>query len=368
MVEIGPQRELWVIGLMSGTSMDGIDGALIQTDGDTIYAFGANVFHSYDDEFRSRLSNIIGRVPDQAGSTVDVVNELTSRHTKVVKELLKKSQLKSSDIDLIGFHGHTVLHSPQTKTTCQVGDAKLLAKETGIPVVADFRLSYVAAGGEGAPLSPAYHVALSRGLERPLVILNIGGVANLTWISPDGGAIAFDTGPGNALIDKWVQSQKRGNYDKDGKLAKYGGVKSAILQSWMENPYFARSVPKSLDRDDFAPVVKDLFGVDIADGAATLTAFTAASVCSASAFLPASPVRWLVTGGGRRNPVLMAELQMRINTPVEPVEAVGWDGDALEAQAFAFLAARSAFAMPLTYPQTTGVLRPMSGGKFHSVE
>lgn len=358
----GEQRRLRVIGLMSGTSMDGIDAAMLETDGDTIFAFGPALSISYPAAFRQSLQGLMGRPPDTTPATAAVVRDLTLRHVEAVNAVIDKAGIGGNEVDLVGFHGQTVFHAPKDGITCQIGDGRLLAAETGVTVVGDFRSADVAAGGEGAPLVPVYHVALSRTLERPVALLNIGGVANVTWISPDGGALAFDTGPGNALIDDWVERHTNQALDTDGGLARAGRADDGRIARWLGDPFFARMAPKSLDRDQFGKVLAELGDMSPADGAATLTAFSAAAVARGAALLPAPPLKWLVTGGGRHNPVMMAALRQRLGAPVEPIETAGWDGDTLEAQAFAFLAARSAFGLPLTYPQTTGVVRPTTGG------
>lgn len=365
--EFGKQQRLRVIGLMSGTSMDGIDAAMLETDGDSIFAFGPTLSLGYDASFRQRLRTLLGRVPDASEETAAVVRELTLRHANAVGTLVARAGMKVGDIDLVGFHGQTVHHAPDQGITCQIGDGGLLAAETGIAVVCDFRSADVAAGGEGAPLVPVYHASLCRELERPIAILNIGGVANVTWISPQGGVLAFDTGPGGALIDDWAARHTNQALDVDGALARSGRSDEERINTWLGGAYFTRQAPKSLDRDTFGGILADLDDMSPADGAATLTAFSAAAVAIGVHLLPARPLRWLVTGGGRHNPVLMAELRRRLGAPVEPVETVGWDGDALEAQAFAFLAARAAFGLPLTYPQTTGAARPMTGGMLYRV-
>jgi len=356
-------RRLTAIGLMSGTSMDGIDAALIETDGDEIFAFGPTASAPYDAIFRQRLKSLAGRRPDDAPETEAAVRDLTERHAEVVLSLVRDAGLAPADIDLLGFHGQTVFHDPGAGETFQIGDGALLAELTGIDTVADFRSADMAAGGEGAPLAPVYHVALSRPLERPLVVLNLGGVANVTWISPDGGALAFDTGPANALIDDWMQQRCGQSRDEGGRLARSGNVDEEALGWLMDNDYFDAPAPKSLDRDAFATALETLNDLSDADGAATLTAFTARSVARARAHFPAPPLRWLATGGGRHNPSLMAALRRALDADVEPVETVGWDGDALEAQAFAFMAARSVAGLPISYPQTTGVSKPTTGGR-----
>jgi len=351
------------IGLMSGTSLDGIDAAIIETDGDGVSAFGAKISIPYPDEFRETLRQLLGHTPSALSNIQSVVYELTRRHGDVVAMLLDKAGLHPAQIDVIGFHGQTLFHDPDNAITCQIGDGALLAKMTGISVINDFRSNDVANGGEGAPLAPAYHVALARTLERPVAFLNIGGVANLTWVSPDGGAVAFDTGPGNALLDDWTRQRTGGLMDTGGALARAGQVNDRRLKILLDHPYFARPYPKSLDRDAFN--VTPLEGLSTEDGAATLCAFTSAAVAEAANILPAKPLKWLVCGGGRHNPSTMASLRHFLNTPVEPVEAEGWDGDALEAQAFAYLAVRSLKGLALSYPQTTGVKTPLGGGVCH---
>ena len=355
--------KMLAIGLMSGTSMDGVDAALIETDGDEITALGKSVEVPYSDGFRDQLRELMGVEAQDDERTGAAAKELTLKHAQAVSMLLEKSNLVASDIGVVGFHGQTVFHDPDRSLTCQIGDGALLARKTNIQVVDDFRSADVAAGGEGAPLAPVYHVALSRTLERPVAILNIGGVANVTWVSPDGGAIAFDTGPGNALIDDWVRIKTNHSMDIDGQLARRGTVDHSALEVLLDQPYFERSYPKSLDRDTFSSSAVQQLSPE--DGAATLSAFTAQAVAKASAQLPAPPLQWLVCGGGRHNRVLMSNLRSILDAPVDPVEAVGWRGDALEAQAFAFLAVRSLRGLPISYPQTTGVPKPMTGGVLH---
>jgi len=357
---------------MSGTSLDGIDAALIHSDGVRAVVTGGFLSLPYDPDLRRRLRSVAGG----GGPVAEVERELTLRHAEAVRRLLQEAGVAPSEVRIIGFHGHTILHRPQEGRTWQIGDGALLAAQTGIDVVADLRSNDVALGGEGAPLVPLYQAALAAGLERPLAVVNIGGVANVTWIGPgkdasreaggDGGegeVLAFDTGPGNALINDWVERQGGEPLDRDGVLALAGRVDAAILAELLDNPYFDRRPPKSLDRDDFsaAPVA----GLSLEDGAATLTAFTAATIAKAAEHFPAPVRRWLITGGGRHNPTLMAALAARVEAAVEPVEAVGWQGDALEAQAFAYLALRSLAGAPLTLPTTTGISRPASGGQLH---
>ena len=343
--------------------MDGIDAALIETNGDEITDFGGSVEIPYDDTFRDQLRGLMGRKAEDDAETLAVAMELTRLHGVAVNVLVAQSGLKQTDIGVVGFHGQTVFHDPAAGVTCQIGDGAELARMTGIRVVNNFRSADVAAGGEGAPLAPIYHVALSRPLERPVAILNIGGVANVTWVSPDGGAVAFDTGPGNALIDDWVRLKTNQMMDVDGQLARRGHVDQAVLDELLKHSYFDRPYPKSLDRDAFSFAALAYSSPE--DGAATLAEFTAQAVLKAAQQLPASPLQWLVCGGGRHNRVLMGNLRNALGVPVEPVEAVGWQGDALEAQAFAFLAVRSLYGLPISFPQTTGVTKPTAGGVCH---
>jgi len=348
-----------VIGLMSGTSLDGVDAAFIETDGVGRVVTGPSLTVPYPAEFREALRAILGAT--EPSDAVDAVERrLTELHADVVRELRRRHDL--GHIDLIGFHGHTILHRPAAGWTWQIGEGALLARLTGVPVVSDFRSADVAAGGEGAPLVPVYHRALVASLPKPLAILNIGGVANVTWIGPgEADLIAFDTGPGNAPIDDWMRDKAGAAFDAGGETAHRGKVDRAFVTRFLDHAFFERPPPKSLDRDDFRQFRPD--HLDAADGAATLAACTVAAVLAASRHLPAAPVRWLVTGGGRHNRALMDGLAAGFNVPVEPVDLMGWDGDALEAQAFGYLAVRSVEDLPLSFPGTTRVPRPQTGGR-----
>jgi anhydro-N-acetylmuramic acid kinase len=349
------------VGLMSGTSLDGIDAALLETDGQGAVRPLAFVTIPYDSVFRAALRGLLGGEAE-AEEVAGVERELTDRHAAAVDRLLAEAGVAPGDVALIGFHGQTILHAPHQRLTWQIGDGQRLATATGIATVFDFRSDDVAAGGQGAPLAPLYHVARAAGLPRPLAVLNLGGVGNVTWIGPEGSdPVAFDTGPGNALLDDWCAARAGVPCDLDGRLAFSGTVDEALLAGLLDHPYFAAPPPKSLDRDAFEGAA--IGGLGPADGAATLTEFTAASVAAGLRHLPALPVRWLVTGGGRRNPAMVMALRARLGAPVDPVEAVGWDGDALEAEAFAYLAVRSAAGLPLSLPTTTGVPVPQTGGR-----
>jgi anhydro-N-acetylmuramic acid kinase len=340
---------------MSGTSIDGIDVALVETDGRDRVQPGPSLTVPYPDEFRERLRSVLGGI----GEVATVEEELTRLHAEAVEHFLRKHP--EAAVDVVGFHGHTILHRPAERRTWQIGDGALLARRLGIDVVADFRSADVAAGGEGAPLAPLFHAALAAGLPKPLAVLNIGGVANVTWIGEGRQILAFDTGPGNALIDDWVRRHTGAAADLDGALARAGRISKCRIERFLINPFFDRPPPKSLDRDDFQDVMPTELSLE--DGAATLTEMTTAAVTAATRHFPVPPQEWLVTGGGRHNPVLVEALRRRLGVAVRPVEAVGWDGDALEAQAFAYLAVRSRECLPLSLPSTTGAPQPTCGGR-----
>lgn len=343
---------------MSGTSLDGIDVALIETDGRDRVIPGPALTLAYPPEFRERLRSVLGGV----GPIAEVEGELTQLHGDAVEQFL--ARYPATAIDIVGFHGHTILHRPAERRTWQLGDGVLLARLLALDVVADFRSADVAAGGEGAPLAPLFHAALAAPLAKPVAILNIGGVANVTWIGEDGEILAFDTGPGNALIDDWVRRHTGATADTDGALARAGRISAPDVERFLASSFFDRSPPKSLDRDDFRDLIPT--GLSLEDGAATLTEMTADGVAAATLHFPAPPHEWLVTGGGRHNPALMEALRRLLGVPVRPVEAVGWNGDALEAQAFAYLAVRSLEGLPLSLPSTTGVPQPTCGARLFS--
>ncbi len=346
-----------VIGLMSGTSLDGVDAALIETDGMRVGGFGRSVTLPYAPALRAALRALLSRADRIEAADPELLRlerALTLVHVEAVRALDEPAAL-------IGFHGQTILHRPAQRRTWQIGDAALLARETGLPVAHDFRSADVAAGGQGAPLAPLYHAALAADLPGPLAVLNLGGVGNLTWIGADRALLACDTGPGNALLDDWAQRHTCTPCDVDGALALAGQVEPMLLERLLAHPFFARPAPKSLDRLSFHDALAAVDALSAADGAATLTAFTAGAV--AATRLPAAPSRWLVCGGGRRNPAIMQALRARLHAPVDPVEQVGWDGDALEAQCFGYLAARVQAGLPLSCPGTTGVPSPTRGGR-----
>lgn len=356
------------LGLMSGTSMDGVDLALIETDGRGVLRAGPTGFAPYDDQDRAILREAVDAAialtirqvrPPRVAAAERLVTE---RHAAAVDGFLRDNALTAASLDVVGFHGQTVLHRPETGLTVQIGDGAALAGRIGIDVVADLRGADMAAGGQGAPLVPAYHQALVRaaGLTRPVLVINIGGVANVTFVPDEGDPLACDTGPGNALLDDLMLARTGQPLDRDGATAAQGRVEEPALAALLRHPFFALPPPKSLDRNAFsaAPVA----GLSTPDAAATLTAFTAATIAGIVPHLPARPTLAIVCGGGARNPVLLAALAARLPCPVTTADQQGWSGDAIEAQAFAYLAVRSLDALPLTYPATTGVARPVTGG------
>lgn len=364
---------LKVIGLMSGTSLDGIDAALLETDGETVARPGPSLTVPYEPETRASLRaalDVASRMGPKSAvpeTILDTERALTEAHARAVKALLDKAGLAAGDIDLVGFHGQTIFHRPDWQWTWQIGDGALLASLTGIDVVNDFRSADVAAGGQGAPLMPLYHAALARQSSQPspLVLTNIGGVAQVTYM--DGNTvIAFDTGPGNALIDDWMLAYTGKPVDQNGELARSGNVQMGILASYAEDEYFYREPPKSLDRMEFHPLLDELIAARVspADGAATLTAFTAIAISQAVDYFPSRAKTWVITGGGRHNHFLVEQLKAFVQAPVLKAEDVGWDGDAMEAEGFAYLAVRSKKGLPLSLPTTTGVKKPMTGGRF----
>jgi anhydro-N-acetylmuramic acid kinase len=366
-----------VIGLMSGTSLDGVDAALLRTDGERVLVHGPALTHPYPPELRASLRALLDRAAGLAPTDPDLLaatRALSLLHGEAVQQL----RLMAPDMpaDLVGFHGQTILHAPASLVggsadargenaaggrTWQIGDAVLLSAMTDLPVIHDFRSADVRAGGEGAPLAPLYHAALLAGQARPVAVLNLGGVANLTLVQANGDVLACDTGPGNALMDDWAMRHTERPFDQDGALARAGRVDTAVLEAMLAHPFFARPAPKSLDRLTFHAVLPLLEGMGAEDGAATLTALTAQAVARTP--LPEQPKAWFVCGGGRHNPALMKALADALPAPVQAVEALGWKGDALEAECFGFLAVRSLRGLPLSLPTTTGVPAPQSGGR-----
>ena len=387
------------LGLMSGTSMDGVDAAVIRTDGRQVVECVAFESASYPPRFRQQIAACLNRRDDPDALLAETAHGLTQIHANLVKSF-------DVPIDLIGFHGQTIWHDPAQRKTLQVGNAQFLANMTGIPVVYDFRSKDMAHGGQGAPLIPVYHRALvqslvsdEQGVERPsgrptaaqevrssegnedvnrsselrapaeglrpvsdkrVAVVNIGGVGNVTYIGAEGELTAFDTGPGNALIDDWIRGHKAGEFDTGGACGLSGIVDSGKVDEWMTHAYFAQKPPKSLDRNDFKTCRAD--GMSVADGAATLADFTAQSIIASARHFPDPPESWIICGGGRHNQAIMQGLRRLTNAPVINSDDLGWDGDAIEAQGFAYMAVRSMLGLPLSFPSTTGVSTPMTGG------
>ncbi len=354
----GPIRAL---GAMSGTSLDGIDGAVLVTDGETITSFGETDYREYSDRERASLRSALGLWHD------DDVAEAA----KVVEHGHYSLLAGFEDIALVGFHGQTLAHDPGGRGTHQVGDGAALADRLGWPVVWDFRSADVQLGGQGAPLAPFYHYALARWIQAdaPVAFLNLGGVGNLTWIDPgkarpedDGALLAFDTGPANALLDDAMFKRLGKARDEGGALAAAGTINDDIIADFLAHPYFYKMPPKSLDRDTFERLAKAVEKLSDADAAATLTAASALAVSSAMQHCPTAPSTIWVAGGGRHNPVLMQMIAAAVDVPVRPVDEAGLDGDMLEAQAFAYLAVRVARGLPTSCQGTTGVRAAVSGG------
>lgn len=355
------------IGLMSGTSMDGIDVAMIETDGMRIASRGPSMTFPYDARMRDLLVQAIAQARgieerrQRPGILGEVERILTEEHAYAVSAFLTQHGIAREMIHVIGFHGQTVLHNSEAGLTVQLGDGQLLANLTHVPVVHDLRARDMELGGQGAPLVPVYHRAILDGIgPRPVALVNVGGVANVTWINAEGELVAFDTGPGNALIDDWMAAHSGRTYDEDGALAASGRVDEETVRRFCEHAYFTGPAPKSLDRNAFSLDV--VAAMASADGAATLTAITAETIARAQAHMPASPELWIISGGGRKNATLMRMLSERVEAEVVSAEIAGFDGDSIEAEAWAFLAVRSLKGLPITFPGTTRVPAPACGG------
>ena len=366
------------IGLMSGTSLDGIDVALIESDGERIRVvtsangfiapLGPTGYRGYGEDEKALLREAtrdaegIRNRDERPGRLRQAEDFVTNAHAEAIEAFLAQNNLRPEEIDVVGFHGQTVIHRPQLGLTVQIGDGAALAKRLGVRVVSDMRANDVAQGGQGAPLVPVFHKALAEaaGFAGPLGILNIGGLANVTLIDSGGGVLAFDTGPGNGPINDWMKEREGRDFDKGGATAARGRVDEDLLENLLGHPLILRAPPKSLDRNWFSHRLAGYLTIE--DGAATLTAFTAHAVARSLAFARERPTRWIVGGGGAKNRTLMAMLERLLEAEVMNADAIGWSSDFLEAQAFAYLALRSLEGLPLTYPTTTGVSAPVTGG------
>jgi anhydro-N-acetylmuramic acid kinase len=356
-------RVMRAIGVISGTSMDGIDVSLVETDGRAHVTTGPGRTYSYDAVLRQTLLDLIAS-PERAehDALVETEHAVTQAHAAAVKQFMQDFAINDATVDLIGLHGQTVFHRPERRFTRQLGFGRDVARLTGIDTVYRFRHADVAAGGQGAPLAPLYHRALAAALAGPLMVLNLGGVANVTFINGET-ILAFDCGPASAPLDDFVLRRTGQLFDSDGRLSGSGTVNHDMVRTFMGHPFFEQKPPKSLDRQDFHRRARVVESLSDADGAATLAAFTIEGILASLRHVPLTPVRWLVCGGGRLNQHFMQVLNERLGVPVVPVESVGWDGDFLEAQCFGYLAVRSVLGLPLSLPGTTGVAVPLTGGE-----
>ncbi len=361
------------LGLMSGTSLDGVDAAFLETDGERIIRLGPSLCIDYSDADKTILEEATqaalrwqfsGPKPKSFGAAEVVIHK---NHLRAVKTLCADHREWTDALAMIGFHGQTVLHHPPKAPfngrTLQLGDGAALAKATGKPVWYDFRTADVEAGGQGAPLAPIYHqalVAYSK-LDRPTAVLNLGGVGNVTLITKAGHAIASDTGPGNGPLDNWMSRNNLGAFDPDGKYAATGTPHFPLVRKWLEREFFQRPTPRSADRYDF-DVINDMDDLSVEDGAATLAAFTTLAAVYTLNDMREKPRSVIVCGGGRHNKAMMWMLREHLEATVKTAEEVGWNSDAIEAQAFAYLAVRAKWKLPISYPMTTGVPKPMTGG------
>lgn len=358
------------IGLMSGTSLDGIDAALVKSNGVDVKRFGKPYHMTYSKDQRSKLKRVLKEARKEGSPTAsnDLINDmekqLTDLHVDAVMKVIELNGLRREDVDVVGFHGQTLLHGPEHGWSWQIGDGKRLAEKLKIPVVNDLRRLDVEHGGQGAPLVPIYHQSLVRKCcnSFPVGLVNFGGVSNITWIGGDDATdlLAFDTGPGNALLDDWIRKNTDYIYDKDGVFSAKGTVDHDLINKWMSHKYFKTLPPKSLDRDDF--IVDEVNDLSLENGAATLAAFSVATIKEGAKLCPSPVKHWYVCGGGAHNPTIMRMLDSALTGTVEAVSALGVDGDYVEAEAFAYLAVRRIYDLPITFPGTTGISVPSTGG------
>ncbi|MEM8538795.1 MAG: anhydro-N-acetylmuramic acid kinase [Pseudomonadota bacterium] len=349
------------LGTMSGTSLDGVDAALLVTDGVEIIGFGATSYRPYSTVEQTVLRAALGLW--QEDDVTLAARLVEAAHCEVMRSLGRAA--------IAGFHGQTLAHDPGGRGTHQCGDGQRLANALGYPVAWDFRTADVAAGGQGAPLAPFFHWALARwiGATGPVAFLNLGGLGNITWVDPaiddpaaPGALLAFDTGPANAPMNDLMQQRRGQRHDAGGALALAGEVRNKVIADFKTHPFLAQAAPKSLDRDAFADLLTAVAQMDDADALATLAQAVVVSVSAGVQLCPKPPAQVLVTGGGRYNEALMQGLKAELDCDVQPVEAVGLNGDMIEAQAFAYLAVRSAKGLPLSAPMTTGVPKALTGG------
>ena len=360
------------IGLMSGTSCDGVDASIIKSDGENEVHFIGNYFLPYEETVKSRIRslkekiNLISDIEKNMSDLNNLKKEITFIHAKIVDLIIEKFELNKSEIDLIGFHGHTIFHSFKDKKTKQIGDGRLLSQITGLNIVYNFRENDIRNGGQGAPLVPIFHklLQIKLRLKIPLVFLNIGGISNLTHLDKDKKMTSFDTGPGNFLIDKILQikSNDKIQFDEDGKIAFEGNVNRNILDSYLNDPYYEFSPPKSLDVNDFS--LSPLRSLSLEDSVATLSELTSITIVNALNFFSSKPIEIILCGGGRKNKYIFERIKKLSNIKISNIDNYKINGDFIESQAFAYLAIRSFLKKPITFPETTGVIRPISGGDF----
>ncbi|MEQ9115784.1 MAG: anhydro-N-acetylmuramic acid kinase [Rickettsiales bacterium] len=363
-------KSLTVIGLMSGTTFDGVDAAVIKTDGEKINDLGPTITITYPEDFRNKIRNITTGSIDLK-NILELEDEITLLHCHAVQELLKTNKISKEDIDLVAFHGQTIYHDSKNCKTWQLANGSLMVRELGINVITDFRRRDLAHGGEGAPLVPFFHKAISESMPKPIAFVNIGGVSNITYVNKDGEMVAFDSGPGCALIDDWVYTRVKTPFDYNGEIAARGKSNKHKIDYFIEStPFFNQVPPKSLDRNEFSNIFRKLSSLNTADGAATLTELSARAIHEGKKFLPSQPEQWVVCGGGRKNKYLMNLLRDKYQLNVVNIDDLKFnnfklDGDFIEAQAFAYLGARSFKNLPYTLPSTTGAIQPASGGAFY---
>ncbi len=350
------------LGVISGTALDGIDLAIIETDGFDVHAYGRSASIPYPREIKDRIRSVLERQNDPEAPEIE--KEITLFAADCIKDFLGDEK-----VDVIGFHGHTIYHNPQEKITKQLGDGKMLSEIMQTTVVNKFRENDVAMGGQGAPLSVTFYNAIAQNVERPLAFVNIGGISSLTFIGHSGEIIAFNPGPGNSAVDDWVYKKAGLDMDYNGKLAISGTINEQILSTLMKNKYFAKHPPKAVDRNYFNDKLENLEGLSLEDGAATATAFCAEAIAySISMFLPEHPKNIILCGGGAKNPTIVRFIKQRLyETEVKTASEMNLNIDAIEAQCFAFLAVRRLEFLPISYPSTTGVSEPLIGGEVYVI-
>ena len=365
------KKLITAIGLMSGTSCDGIDASIIESDGENDLNLIGNYFFPYEEESRFKIRKLkekIDKVVDleiNKGEINDLEKKITSLHSKAINLLLEKLDINKSEIDLVGLHGHTIFHSFQSKKTKQLSDGKALSAMTGLNVIYDFRENDLRNGGQGAPLVPIFHKLLQKKLELklPVVFVNIGGISNITYLDKNDEMISFDSGPGNFLIDKLLQlkSNDKIQFDKNGDLAFKGRIDKSILDNYLSDPYYKTLPPKSLDVNDFnlSPVRE----ISLQNSITTLSELTSVTIVNSLNFFLHRPQKIILCGGGRKNRYIYEQIAKKSNISTTSIDHYKLNGDFIESQAFAYLAIRSFLKKPISFPKTTGVSKPMTGGK-----